>query len=166
MGAKSSVAWRMAALIVFAAFYPNAGKAETAAGVSAQLMLPQGGADLRRRGGAVVRLAQSLDEDWALEGEAGVLEDSALFAARARWFWHGWNEFNQLFGYERLDPFFTLGVRGTLGGDADFGPTAGLGALYYLSDHWAVRFDAEAGLALDGEAAMIYALGVGIEYAW
>lgn len=140
--------------------------AETTVGVAGLLSLPQGGTGDRRRGGAAVRFTQSLDDDWALEGEAGVLEDSALLAARARWFWHGAEEFNRLFGYERFDPFFTLGVRGILGGDAGFGPTAGLGALYYLTDEWALRFDAEAGLNLDGEAAMIYAFGVGIEYAW
>ena len=140
--------------------------AETTVGVSGLIALPQGGTGDRRRGGAAVRLVQTLGEDWALEGEAGSLEDAALFAARARWFWHGWEEFNLLFGYERLDPFFTLGVRGTLGGDAAFGPAAGLGALYYLTDEWALRFDAEAMLSLDGSEAMVYALGLGIEYAW
>ena len=46
------------------------------------------------------------------------------------------------------------------------GPSAGLGALYYIDDDWALRFDATATLGLDTRREMVYSVTVGIQRAF
>lgn len=139
--------------------------AESYVGLSGSLVLPQGGGDMRRLGGATVRFGGYLTDDWALEGAAAWMENRAGLAVGALWHWHGCEEFNRLFGYERLDPFFTFGVKGWLD-HGEAGPSAGLGALYYLSDDWALRCDAEATLGLEREVEMVYSLSAGLQYSF
>ena len=91
------------------------------------------------------------------------MENSASLAARAVWHLHGWEEFDMLFGYERLDPFLSAGARGWVH-DGQVGPSAGLGAFYYLTDDWALRFDAEATLGLDTRVETVYSISAGIQY--
>ena len=133
------------------------------AGGAAQHVLPQGGARMRRLGGAAARVGRYLTESLALECEAAWLEDSAGLAARAVWHLHGWDEFDMLFGYERFDPFLSAGAKGWFH-DGQVGPSAGIGAFYYLSDEWAVRFDAEATLGLDTRVETVYSLSAGLQY--
>ena len=106
------------------------------AGGAAQLALPQGGSRMRRLGGG---------------------------AARAVWHLHGWGEFDMLFGYERFDPFLSAGAKGWIH-DGQVGPSAGLGAFYYLTDDWALRFDAEATLGLDTRVETVYSISAGIQW--
>ena len=74
-------------------------------------------------------------------------------------------EFNKLFGYERLDPFFTFGVKGWMN-DGDVGPYAGLGALYYLSDEWAFRGDLDVTLGLEREIEVDWSFSLGFQYSF
>ena len=134
-------------------------------GAAGSLALPGGGGDLRRLGGGVVRAGYYVAEAFALEGEAGVFEDRAALAARGLVHFRAWREFDLLFGYERLDPFITVGARGWFDrGDA--GPALGLGAFYYLSDAWALRFDAEATRGVERADETVYALSFGVQYAF
>ena len=91
-----------------------------------------------------------------------MLENSAALAARAVWHLNGWREYDMLFGYERLDPFLTVGAKG-LFHDGQAGPSAGIGAFFHLTDCWALRLDADAMLGLDTEAEMLYAFSLGIQ---
>ena len=116
-------------------------------------------AEAPRAPDATSYLADSL----ALECEAAWLEDLAALAARAVWHLHGWEEFDMLFGYERFDPFLSAGARGWMH-DGQVGPSAGLGAFYYLTDDWALRFDAEATLGLDTRVETVYSISAGIQY--
>ena len=130
---------------------------------AAQIVLPQGGARMRRLGGGAARFGRYLTDSLAVEGEAAWLEDCASLAARAVWHLHGLKEFDMLFGYERFDPFLSAGARGWLH-DGQVGPSAGVGAYYYLTDEWALRFDADATLGLDTHAEAAYTISAGVQY--
>ena len=125
------------------------------AGASGTLVLPQGGSDRRRLGGATARIGYYLSESLSIEADAAWLEDSAGLGIQG--LWHCW-------GYERLDPFLTFGARGWI--DGNIGPVAGIGSFYHLTDNWSLRFDAQATLGIDGECEMIYSLGAGVQYTF
>lgn len=135
------------------------------AGAGAALVLPQGGADMKRVGGATLRGGCYLTEDWALEGSVSWLENRIGFAAGALWHWHGCEEFDKLFGYERFDPFFTFGAKGWTD-DGDVGPYAGLGALYYLSEEWALRGDLDVTLGLERGVEADWSFSLGFQYSF
>lgn len=153
----------IAPLLALAASAEEPAESGWYAGGAAQLVLPQGGSRMRRLGGGAARAGRYLTDSLALECEAAWLEDSAALAARAVWHLHGWEEFDMLFGYERLDPFLSAGARGWIH-DGQVGPSAGLGAFYYLTDDWALRFDAEATLGLDTRVETVYSISAGIQY--
>ena len=124
-------------------------------GASATLVMPQGGVDMRRLGGATARVGYYVGEAFAVEADAAWLEDCAGLGVQG--LWHFW-------GYERFDPFVTFGARGWI--DGDLGPVAGLGAFYHLTDNWSLRTDAQATLGIDGDCDMVYSLGVGVQYTF
>lgn len=135
------------------------------AGASAALVLPQGGAGMRHLGGATARFGYYMTETFALDGGAAWLEDRAGLSARALWHLQGWEAWGKLFGYARFDPFLTAGVQGWLP-RGQVGPTCGFGALYYLSETWALRADADVTLGLDAGAAAVFALSAGVQYSF
>ena len=153
----------LAPLLAVAASAEEPAESGWYAGGAAQLVLPQGGSRMRRLGGGAARAGRYITDSLALECEAAWLEDSAALAARAVWHLHGWEEFDMLFGYERLDPFLSAGARGWMH-DGQVGPSAGLGAFYYLTDDWALRFDAEATLGLDTRVETVYSISAGIQW--
>ena len=127
----------------------------------------QGGSKMRHRVGGVAKLGVYFSPDIAAEFGVGELEGQTSLAAKALWHLHGWEEFNLLFGYERFDPFLAIGARGFLGdGAGDVGPLCGLGALYYLSDSWALRFDADASVGLDNTPSGIYSVALSLRYSF
>lgn len=130
---------------------------------SAQIVLPQGGARMRRLGGGAARAGRYVTDSLAVECEAAWLENNAALAARAIWHLHGFKEFDMLFGYERFDPFLSAGARGWFH-DGQVGPSAGIGAYYYLTDDLALRFDADATLGLDTHAETVYTISAGVQY--
>ena len=125
------------------------------AGASATLVLPQGGHQMRRLGGATARFGFYLTESFAVEADAAWLENCAGLGVQGLW---------HVYGYERFDPFLTFGARGWIEGDV--GPTAGLGAFYHLTNSWSLRADAQATLGLDGDCQMVYSLGLGVQYSF
>lgn len=132
------------------------------ADASAQLLLPQGGAGMRRLAGAGLRVGAYAADALAFEAEASWLEDSVGLGLRALWALRGWEEYDRLFGFSRFDPFLSFGARGWLH-DGQVGPCAGCGALYYLTDEWALRADADMTLGLDAGPAALFALSVGVQ---
>ena len=125
-------------------------------GASATLVLPQGGHHMRRLGGATARVGYYFTETLAVEADAAWLENCAGLGVQGLW---------HFYGYERFDPFATFGARGWINGD--FGPSAGLGAFYHLTDSWSLRADAQATLGLDGgDCAMVYSIGAGVQYSF
>ena len=153
----------LAPLLAVAASAEEPAESGWYAGGAAQLVLPQGGSRMRRLGGGAARAGRYLTDSLALECEAAWLEDAAALAARAVWHLHGWEEFDMLFGYERLDPFLSAGAKGWIH-DGQVGPSAGIGAFYYLTDDWALRLDAEATLGLDTRVETVYSISAGIQY--
>lgn len=123
---------------------------------AATMVLPQGGARMPRRAGAALKAGWYFSEFWALEGEAAWLEDRVGLSAKALWHW---------WGYERLDPFFTVGAKGWLS-DGGVGPVGGVGAFWHLTERCAVRVDADATLDIDGSAAMVYSLAAGLHFSF
>lgn len=134
------------------------------AGAAAQMVIPQGGHAMHRLGGAAARVGYYVSPALAFEGEAAMLEDRCALGVRSLWHLNGWETFNRLFGYERFDPFLSAGARGWIEGDA--GVSFGLGGFYYLTDEWALRFDADATAGLDGGLRMLYTFSVGIQYSF
>ena len=133
------------------------------AGGAAQLVLPQGGARMRRLAGGAARAGFYATDALALECEAAWMENVAGLSVRALWHLHGWNEFNMLFGYERFDPFVTAGARGWIH-DGQVGPSVGVGAFCHLTDSLSLRFDADATLGIDTRTEMAFCLSVGLQW--
>ena len=111
---KTFCAVALALMLFPAAFADEEASDETGwySGAAAQLVLPQGGSRMHRLGGAAARVGYYFTGSLAFEAEAAWLENAVGLSARALWHLHGWDEFNMLFGYERFDPFLTLGARG------------------------------------------------------
>ena len=124
------------------------------AGAGAALLLPQGGSRLRRAGGAEAHVGYYMTEFWSAEVAAAWCEN--LAALSGGFLWHWW-------GYERLDPFFTFGLRDWI--DKDCGPYGGAGTFWHLDDHWSLRFDASGMFAIE-HPGMAYSLSLGIQRSW
>jgi len=136
-------------------------------GLSGSVLLPQGGSRMRRIGGAAVRGGYYLTENWAAEGEVAWMEDFAGLSAGALGHLQGWDLYGDLFGYSRFDPFVTFGVRGWVGdGCGQVGPKAGVGALYHLTDDWALRVDADATLGVETQCEMLYSVTAGVQFSF
>lgn len=126
-------------------------------GLAGSLTLPQGGSRLHHIGGATLRGGYYIDEFLAVEGEAAWLENFAGLAADVLWHW---------WGYERFDPFFTVGARGWIGVCGQVGPKVGVGTFYHLTDEWSLRLDVDATLGLDTDVEVDYSLSVGLQYSF
>lgn len=135
-------------------------------GAFGNLDFPQGGEDGRLLAGAGVRAGAYADDEsyFAVEGEGSFLEGSYGVSARCLAHWQAWGVYGDLFGYSRVDPFFTLGARGVFGGKARMaGPEFGAGTFYHLDESWSFRADASAALDVDSGAAMRYVVTVGLQ---
>ena len=75
--------------------------------------------------------------------------------------------------YNRLDPFLTAGFGYYRANDKVFcegsefsvvGPRVGAGVMYHLTDHWSLRADTRAFMALDQTCEFIYTADAGIAY--
>lgn len=128
-------------------------------GAAAAIALPQGGScHLRRVGGASLRAGYYLSDFWAIEGEGAWLENAAGLSVAGLWHW---------WGYERLDPFFTVGARGWIGRDCgQVGPKVGIGTFYHLTDSWSLRADVDATLGLDSAVEVDYTISAGVQYSF
>jgi len=133
-------------------------------GAEGALLLPQGGAGMRRAGGAALRCGAYVSESWAVECEASLLENYAGVGAGMLGHWSGWSLYDRFFGYSAFDPFVVFGARLMSGGHA--GPSAGVGAFYHLGESWSVRAQGEAMLDLHDGAEADYRLSVGLQCAF
>ena len=142
--------------------------AEAYVGEGGAMVLPQGGSEMRRLGGASLRAGAYLSDFVAVEGEAAWLEDAAGLGVAAVVHAQAWNAYGDLFGYSAFDPFVTLGARGWIGASdlGQVGPRVGLGAFYHLDDHWSLRADADATLGLDTSVEMVYTVTLGVQYSF
>ncbi len=134
----------------------------------AQFVFPQGGGNLRQLSGASFRLGANVDAQDANPNcsaalEVSVLENTCGLAWRHMWSLQGWEWFGKMFGYERFDPYVSLGLRGWIN-DGDVGPCAGVGFLYYLDDHWAIKAEVDTTLGLERDVEAIHTLSVGLQY--
>ena len=152
----------VAAMVVAAA---HAEDVRSYVGAGAQALFPQGSSRMRHAVGGAVNAGVYLSDFLAIEAEAAWLEKTCGLSARALGHFALWDEFDLLFGSEKFDPFFTIGASGWMR-SGQVGPLAGLGALYYIDDDWALRFDATATLGLDTRREMVYSVTVGIQRAF
>ena len=70
-----------------------------------------------------------------------------------------------MFGYERFDPFLSVGAKGWIN-HGQVGPVFGLGALYYLSNDWALRVDADLTVGVESEVETFHSLSLGVQYSF
>lgn len=153
-------------------------------GAGAGILLPGGGSSLSRAAQSSARVGWYASDFVAFELEGACAPNASSgdghaavtgLAARGLFHLSGWEAFGKLFGYERLDPFVTAGVQTLLSSRHVFadgshrtaaGPAVGLGALYYLSDSWALRFDATAAMSVDSPCGMNYVLAAGVQWSF
>ena len=125
-------------------------------GLAETVVFPQGGGRMSDHTGAAFRLGFYLTEMWAIEGEGAWVSDRAGLSLKALWHW---------WGYERLDPFFTLGAKGWVN-DGQVGPAGGVGAFYHMTESVSLRIDADSTLGLDSDVEMVYSLAAGVQLSF
>lgn len=125
-------------------------------GAAETVVMPQGGGRMSDHTGAAFRLGFYITEMWAIEGEGSAVADRAGLGVRALWHW---------WGYERLDPFFTIGARGWID-DGQVGPAGGAGAFYHLTESLSLRMEAEATLGIETDVGMVYSLSAGLQWSF
>ena len=81
---------------------------------------------------SVARVGTYVADFWAVEGEVGWKPHHLEMGADVLWHW---------WGYERFDPFLTLGVKGYTNWKYGALPSVGTGAFYHLTDNWSIRAD-------------------------
>ncbi len=154
-------------------------------GVSGGMLLPGNGNSLSRAAEVSARVGCYFWSDFAaieLEGMcapnvATHPGNEALSGVAARVLFHlrGIDEFDKLFGCERFDPYVSIADVARFGARHVFadrshrtalGRAVGVGALYHLTDHLALRFDAQAMLAIDSPCGMLYSVGLGLQWTF
>ncbi len=143
---------------------------------AAGVLLPGGGSSLSRSMMMNARFGYFLSESFAMEFEANVTPNAVsevsgnqtLVGAVAQGVW-------RFMGYERFDPFLTFGVASFFGSrhvfrDGDFrnafGPTLGIGVLYHLTEHFALRADACGCMTVGTPCGMMFDISVGVQYSF
>lgn len=134
--------------------------------LAGSLLFSQGGGDFHRMGGGELRVGTYVSDFWAVEGELGVAEETAVLGAGVLGHLTCLELYDRYFGFSPFDPFVTLGAKGSIGRYGSVGPKAGVGAFYHLGEEWSVRVDAEATLDLEREIEMVYSLSVGLQYVF
>lgn len=134
-------------------------------GAAVELVLPQGGSSMHRLGGASARFGYYFSPVFAFDAQAAWMENKAGLSAKALWHLQGFEWWGMMFGYERFDPFLTVGAKGWIN-HGQVGPVLGIGAMYYLSDHWALRFDADLTIGVESDVETIHSLSAGVQYSF
>jgi len=140
--------------------------------LSGGMLLPGNGNSLEPAALASVRGGWYLAEDFALE--LGVLSapNAGSSAGNEALTGVSFGGLYHLFGYERFDPFVTLGAATLFGARHVFadgssrtaiGPECGLGAFYHLTEQWSLRADAHALAFLDFPCGMVYSVELGAQ---
>ena len=108
-------------------------------------LMPGGGRRFERSALWSLRAGASLSDSWNAEAEFGEGRVNAV-SARALW---------RPIGYERFDPFLSLGAAGFGNSSWTGGPEFGIGFFYYLGDRLSLRADLRSALALDGSVGSV-----------
>ncbi len=144
--------------------------------VAAGMLLPGGGSSLSQSATVNARFGYFLSESFAVESEFSVVPNAVSKSAgnqtlvgwAAQGVWH-------FMGYERFDPFLTFGVASFFGSRHvfednsfrnAFGPTVGIGALYHLTDHLALRADARGCMSVGTPAGVLFDVSLGMQYSF
>ena len=172
---KTSV--KKAFLAVVVALSGAAGAGEVYFDAAGGMFFPGGGSSLRRGAAeAVLRAGAYAADDLAFEVSAlsapnvssAARGHAAVSGASVDALWH-------MFGYERFDPFLVAGAHSLFSSKhvfADgarrtaFGPEAGIGFFYHLTDNASVRFDARAAMLADGPCGMAYSVCGGLQLSF
>ena len=141
------------------------------------MFFPGGGTALRNgAAAAALRAGTYVADDLAFEASclsaphvsSTTRGHAAVTGASADMLWH-------VFGYERFDPFLVAGAHSLFAAKhvfADgsrrsaFGPEAGIGFFYHLTDNVSLRFDARASMLVDDPCGMVYSLCGGIQFSF
>lgn len=149
-------------LIVFSALLV---KAESYLDLGGALTLPMGSGDMRRIGGADLRVGTYFSELSAVEATVGIEENYAALGADVLTHWAAWELYDRFFGYSAFDPFVTAGVKGWVGSArGEVGPSLGIGAFYHFSESFSLRADVNAVLGLESRVEVDHTIFVGIRY--
>ena len=154
-------------------------------GASGGVMLPGNGNALRRAAAVSLRGGYYATETFALEVEAASVPratakgmgGASLTGVSAGGLLHltAFDFYDRLFGSERFDPFVTFGAHAAFASKhvfADcshrsaFGPAAGIGAFYHLTERLSVRAEARAALCCDSPCGMLYGVFAGFQYSF
>lgn len=157
--------------------------AEPYIGAAGGMLLPSGhGNGLKRAAQVTVCGGWYVSDFVAVEGAVACAPNvvsrrgnETLSAIQVNGLFHlaGIDKINELFGYERFDPFVTLGAAAAWGTRHEFGggarrtcigPELGIGAFYHFTESLSLRFDARALVGIDDPGAVLYSLGVGLQY--
>ena len=141
------------------------------------MLMPGCGNELKRGFNMVGRGGYNFNEHFGLEVEGQIAPNMTMrhqgggqkirgFGAQGLW---------HPFGYERFDPFLSFGAGTYFGSNHVFGgddrswgggPRVGLGAMYHMTDHWALRGDARATMLIDDPVGMMFDWDVGVVYSF
>ena len=154
-------------------------------GASGGVMLPGNGNALRRAAAVSLRGGYYATETFAIEVEAASaprasakgMGGASLTSASIGGLLHltALETYDRLFGSERFDPFVTFGAHAAFASKhvfADcshrsaFGPMAGVGAFYHLTERLSVRAEARAALCCDSPCGMLYGVFAGLQYSF
>jgi len=124
-------------------------------GAGAAMLIGQGGAKIAHAGGGAVCFGSYLNEFWALEIAAEQCENATGISGGALWHW---------WGYERLDPFFTFGLKDYI--EKHCGPYAGAGTFWHLDEHWSLRFDCTLMAGLEDSCDFMYGFMLSLRRSW
>ena len=154
-------------------------------GASGGVMLPGNGNALRRAAAVSLRGGYYATETFAIEAEAASVPrasakgmgGSSLTSASIGGLLHltAFEFYDRLFGSERFDPFVTFGAQAAFASKhvfADcshrsaFGPVAGVGAFYHLTERLSLRAEARAAMCCDSPCGMLYGVFAGLQYSF
>lgn len=140
-------------------------KAENYLDMGGALTLPMGGGDMRRIGGAELRVGTYFSELSAVEATVGVEENYAALGADVMTHWAAWELYDRFFGFSAFDPFVTAGVKGWVGSArGEVGPSLGVGAFYHFSEYLSLRAQVDAVLGLESRVEVDHTFFVGLHY--
>lgn len=140
-------------------------KAESYLDMGGALTLPMGGGDMRRIGGAELRVGTYFSELSAVEATVGVEENYAALGMDVMTHWAAWELYDRFFGFSAFDPFVTAGVKGWVGSaHGEVGPSLGVGAFYHFSEYLSLRAQVDAVLGLESRVEVDHTFFVGLHY--
>lgn len=116
--------------------------------------------------GLELGMGTNISESCDVSASAGFGMQETVLTADVLAHFYGWELYDRYFGYSAFDPYLSVGAKGWIGSNGAIGPKAGVGVFYHLDDHWSLKADADATLAVDQKASVLFSLSVGVHYAF